>query len=185
MNRLAARLLPVLAVLASAAPLALAAPATHPPYAPDSTGYAVFLVRHAEKNPHPPGGDSGLSQPGVARAGALARALREAGVAAVYASPFGRSQETARPLAQAIGDSARTYDAHDLEALAARILSRHRGQTVVVVGHSDTISPTLEALSGRGLEHEEPVGYDRLYLLLLRGDGTSRLLRLRYGDPAG
>jgi phosphohistidine phosphatase SixA len=159
-----------------------APPTTLPAFAPDSTGLAVFLVRHAEKNPHPPGGDAGLAEAGRARARVLARVLRDAGVAAVYASPFGRAQETARPLAQGLGDSVRTYDAHDPEGLAARLLRDHRGQAVAVVGHSDTIAPTLEALCGRGLEEGESVDYDRLYLLWRGGDGASRLWRLRYGE---
>ncbi len=181
-SKLLALLLPIISwgvCHAAAAPLS-----TFPVFSADTTTTVVLLVRHAEKNPHPPGGDAGLSEQGLARALDLARALREAGVSAVFVSPFGRARETAAPLARALGDSVRTYDAHDLESLAARIQRQHRGRTVLVVGHSDTLSPTLDALSGRGLPEGEAVDYDKLYVLILNPDTSSRLLRLRYGAPA-
>lgn len=160
-------------------------PAAAAPGSPaDTTVTTVLLVRHAEKNAHAPGGDAGLSMKGMQRARELARALRDAGVDAVYASQFPRARLTAEPLARALADSVRVYDANDLEALAARIRSGHRGQTVLVVGHSDTVAQTIECLTGQRLPEDEAVAYDKLYLLILGPGGANRLLRLRYGAPA-
>jgi hypothetical protein len=44
----------------------------------DSTYTTVILVRHAEKNPHPAGGDAGLNTQGLLRARELARTLEGA-----------------------------------------------------------------------------------------------------------
>jgi hypothetical protein len=51
----------------------------------------------------------------------------------------------------------------------------------VVVGHGDTIGPTIEALTGRALGKPEPAPYDGMWVLTLRDGGGYRLLRMRYG----
>jgi len=163
----------VLALLLFAAPAFAAAP--------DTTLSTVILVRHAEKNEHPSGGDAGLNTKGLVRARELARALEGAGVRAVYASQYGRTRLTAEPLATAIGDSVRTYDANRLDALARRVLADGKGRTVVIVGHGDTVGPTIEALTGTALGKPEPAPYDRMWILTLGPTGAFRVVRLRYG----
>ena len=151
---------------------------------PDTTLSTVILVRHAEKNEHPPGGDAGLATKGLVRAQELARVLEGAGVRAVYASQFGRTRMTAAPLATAIGDSVRTYDANKLDALARRVLLEGKGGTVVIVGHGDTIGGTIEALTGTALGKDEPAPYDQMWVLTLGPGKAFRVVRLRYGAPA-
>ncbi len=158
------------------APSAIPSPA-------DTTATTIFFIRHAEKNPHPVGGDSGLNTRGLVRAQVLTHVLRDAGVTEIYSSQFGRSRLTVEPLAQAMGDSVRIYDANDLPGLAARLRSLATGTTVLVVGHSDTIPQTIEELIGRRPPEGEPVDYDRMYVLTLNADGSHRLLHLRYGAP--
>jgi broad specificity phosphatase PhoE len=159
--------------------LLLAAPAFAA--APDTTLSTVILVRHAEKNEHPPGGDAGLNTKGIVRARDLARTLEGAGVRAVYASQYGRTRMTAAPLAEAIGDSVRTYDANHLDALARRVLAEGKGGTVVIVGHGDTVGPTIEALTGTALGKDEAAPYDRMWVLTLGPGGSFKVVRLRYG----
>ena len=174
------------AILACALVLCCARPRASDaaPVVADSTVSTIFLVRHAEKNPHPAGGDAGLNTKGLLRARALARVLGDAGVTAVYASQFGRARLTGEPLAQAIGDSVRVYDANHLEDLARRVRAEGHGRKVLIVGHGDTIGPTIEALIGTALGKDEPAPYDRLWILTLREGGAWHLLRLRYGAPA-
>jgi broad specificity phosphatase PhoE len=164
------------AVVATPVPVAVA------PAFPVAT--TVILVRHAEKNPHPSGGDAGLSTKGIVRAQALARTLADAGVTAIYASQFGRARLTGEPLAQAIGDSVRTYDANHIDALVQRVREEGRGRTVLIIGHSDTIGETYADLTGEALPKDENYAYDRLYIVTFAPDGTHRLVRLRYGAPA-
>ena len=150
--------------------------------APDTTAVStVIFVRHAEKNEHPPGGDAGLTTKGLLRAKELARVLEGARVRAVYASQYGRTQMTAAPLAAAIGDSVRVYDANHLEVLAKRVLAEGKGSTVVIVGHADTIQPTIEQLIGTTLGANEAAPYDRMWILTLGPGETWKLVRLRYG----
>jgi broad specificity phosphatase PhoE len=161
----------------------LSASAVHAHDAPPSArATTVILVRHAEKNEHPPGGDAGLSTSGLVRAQALARTLQDSGVDAIFASRYPRARLTAEPLGKALGDSVRIYDPNDLPALAKAIREDLPGRTVLVVGHSDTIAPTIAELGGPALAKGETVAYDRLYVLTLDPPAEPRLLRLAYGD---
>jgi broad specificity phosphatase PhoE len=174
------RTLALLALLVAAAGPAHAAAAAR-----DTTALStVVLVRHAEKNEHPPGGDAGLDTKGLLRARELARVFEGAGVRAVYTSQYGRARLTGEPLARAIGDSVRVYDANRLEDLAKRVRAEGKGGTVVIVGHGDTIQPTIEALVGTTLDAKEAAPYDRMWILTLGPGASWKLVRLRYGAEA-
>ena len=136
----------------------------------------IVVVRHAEKVDD--GTDPPLSTAGVARAEALARALRDLPVAAVYTSPFRRTAATVAPLCAARGLGPTTVTAADARGLAAR-LREHAGQTVVVCGHSNTVPDILRAL---GIAEAPAIAdheYDRLFVVTL-GNGDPSLLSLRY-----
>src|SRR5205809_7384909 len=70
----------------------------------------VILVRHAEKNIEPNNPDPDLSPAGQARAQELVRMLGAAGVNAIYATNFKRTQQTVKPLADKLGVPATLVD---------------------------------------------------------------------------
>lgn len=148
----------------------------------------VLVVRHAEKlvaaADAAPVEDPPLTAAGEARAAALADALADARVAAIYSTPFRRTRATAAPLAARAGVEIISY-APDTPAieLAGRVLREHRGRTVLVVGHSNTVPDIVEAFSGTRVEAIEDAMYGRLYVVSVDGAGTGRLLRL--GFPPG
>ena len=162
-----------------------AAHSAHAATGRDTTATTVILVRHAEKVAHAPGGDSGLDPKGVVRAQELKRALADAGIKAVYASQFPRARLTAEPLARELRDSVRTYDPNRNDLLAARIHREHRGQTILVVGHTDSIAEFFEQLTGARLAEGSAIAYDRMFVINLLADGRHTLARLRYGGPSG
>ncbi len=116
----------------------------------------IFLVRHAEKAGEPTDRDPELSEAGRERAAALARVLGDANIAAIYSTPFIRTEKTAAPLAEklslevTITPITRTFVAD----LVATLQSQHAGETVLVVGHSNTVPQTITAL-GVPLENLE------------------------------
>lgn len=172
--------------------LALALAATvlagcgRPAAAPGAATTLIF-VRHAEKAEATE--DAPLSTAGKKRAQALVLALAAAGIEAIYAPPARHAQETARPLARRLDlpVSVSRIDPERLEeearSFALRLVARHPGQTVLVVGHAEAIPPMVEALTARPIEPLETEAYDPLFVVTLPPEGRARLLRARYGPP--
>jgi len=143
----------------------------------------VVIVRHAEKADDGTR-DPALSDRGQARAGALAAVLRDAGVGAVYATQFQRTQATVAPLAAQAGVRVEVVDAGQSEALAATIRARHLGQVVLVAAHSNTVPRLIAALGGPTLADLAEGAFDDLFVVTLAGDGPARVLHLKYAAPA-
>lgn len=106
----------------------------------------LIFVRHAEKmddgtrNPH-------LNEEGKARAARLANILlKEHDITAVYSTPFYRTLETAFPIADSLGLNIQEYGLDDPKALVQSIINENKGETALIVGHSNT-TPLLVNLS--------------------------------------
>ena len=147
----------------------------------------VIFVRHAEKA-MVPADDPGLSPAGERRVAELTRQLRDAdvvaGIDAVYSTPFRRTEETARPIADALGLPINSYDAADTEAIMELIVKKHKGKIILVVGHSNTL-PLLMANMGAS-KKVPPIAeneYDNIYLVSIPWFGKTKTIRLRYGEP--
>src|SRR6266545_7010650 len=63
----------------------------------------IILVRHAEKIIDPNNNDVDLSEAGQQRAQEIARMFGDAGINAIYATQYKRTQETVKPLADKLG----------------------------------------------------------------------------------
>jgi broad specificity phosphatase PhoE len=144
----------------------------------------VVIVRHAEKAAEPRN-DPPLTPVGVQRAQALAAMLRDADVAVVMHTPTTRTRETARPVAERFGLTPQVLPLGPMPVHAAAVaeaVRRHPGRTIVVVGHSNTIMPYVEALGGPKRSELCDHQYDGLYTVILDGAGA-RLVEGRYGPP--
>lgn len=161
-----------LALLASL--LGAVAPAAPP--APVAAGDTIYVVvRHAQKAT---GDDPPLTAEGEVDARALADALADAGVRAIYATPYRRTQATAAPLAARTGVAVTRYEPGDAPATAAAIRAAAHGGTVVIVGHSNTVPVLVEALSGVAVAPMPETDYTRMYVVVVGAGGRARLLRL-------
>jgi len=128
-----------------------------------------------------------LSPAGQARAAELARQLTDAdvvaGIDAVFSTPYRRTVETARPVADALDLEVTLYDPMDNEAVLARILKEHKGKIILLVGHSNTV-PTL--IADLGASKNVPAiaesEYDNIYLVSIPWFGKTKTIRLRYGE---
>ena len=163
--------------------LALAMPATVPATPHDAT--VVVVVRHAEKATDDPR-DPSLTPAGTARAQTLAQRLEGAGLDAVYATQYRRTQLTAAPAAKQAGldvtvrpaDAANAASyapdlARDLRALPA-------GSTALVVGHSNTVPGIVSAISGQPAAPMPETEYDRYTVIVLDADGRARVFTSTY-----
>jgi broad specificity phosphatase PhoE len=147
----------------------------------------VIFVRHAEKATLP-ADDPALSPAGQRRAAELRRQLVDAdvvaGIDAVYTTPYRRTEETARPVAEALGIPLSSYDAADTETIMEQIVRDHKGKIVLVVGHSNTV-PALIGNMGASKKVPEIAEneYDNIYLVSIPWFGKTKTIRLRYGEP--
>ena len=140
----------------------------------------VFVVRHAERADQVAGAtaatDPDLSAAGRARAESLAAWLTDAGVTAIFVTPYKRSQQTADPLAKARGLTPVAVGPRDLDALAQKV--RAAGGNVLVVGHSNTVPNLLKALGIETAIEIAETEYDNLFVVTL-GERPA-MVRLRY-----
>ncbi|MCW4470770.1 histidine phosphatase family protein [Flavobacterium sp. MFBS3-15] len=95
----------------------------------------IYLIRHAEKadmsaNTH-------LSEAGKKRAQKWAQYFAGKGISAVYATPYNRTRETAQPLADVQKLQVTEYGPREMDLIT--LAKQHHNQSVVVVGHSNTI----------------------------------------------
>lgn len=147
----------------------------------------VIFVRHAEKAAIP-ADDPGLSAAGKQRAAELARQLVDAdvvaGVDAIYSTPFRRTEETAQPVATALGLPITSYEAANTETIMDEIVRTHKGKIILVVGHSNTVPEMIGNMGASkkvpGIDENE---YDNLYVVSIPWFGKTKTIRLRYGVP--
>jgi broad specificity phosphatase PhoE len=142
----------------------------------------VILVRHAEKASQP-ADDPPLTAAGEARARDLWNAIKDAGVTAVITTQFARTQATAQPSVAATHvtpEIVRTTGPNHAQDVAAAV-RKHAGQTVLVVGHSNTIPSIIEALGAPRPPAICDPEYDNLYVVTMAADGKVGLIRSTFG----
>jgi broad specificity phosphatase PhoE len=167
--------------LAAIVVLAIAAPA--------AAQHTVILVRHAERadgGAGTPGGRTGsmtgapadplLSAAGEARATRLAAMLLDAGIKGIFTSEFRRTQDTARPLAAKLGLQIQVVTAKDATGLAAKIKAAHARDTVLIVGHSNTVPELIKVFGGPEVKIADD-DYTGIYVLT---PSTGALTLIRY-----
>jgi broad specificity phosphatase PhoE len=153
---------------------------------PESTAVTqVFIVRHAEKDLTPGLADPGLTPEGQLRAEALRDTLRKYPVAALYTTDTVRTRTTLAPLAASLKLEPRVYDTKQLAQLAQRLREQHRGQTIVVVGHANTLLSLIDALGApRPVPTLSDADYDYLFEVTLPAKGPASARASHYGAPA-
>lgn len=144
---------------------------------------AVFVVRHAERadGGTSPAGmtappDPDLSDTGRNRAQSLAVALKDAGITAIFVTEFRRTQQTAAPLAKALGLQPTIVAAKEIGTLVEKV--KASTGNVLVVGHSNTVPEVIAGLGAGKTVKMTDNDFDNLFIVT-RGDAPS-LLRLHF-----
>ena len=143
---------------------------------------AVILVRHAELQgaAMAPAKDLQLSEAGEARAKQLSSILKESGVGAIYVTDFVRTSKTAEVLSRELNRQLTVVPKGDPKELVERLRKDHGGETVLMVGHTDTLPGLLKALGHPADIKIEPQDYSNMFVVIPKSEGTPTLLRLRY-----
>ena len=134
----------------------------------------MIFVRHAERADGGAGAQTGamsnapadpsLSAAGEARAARLATILVDAGIKAIFTTEFKRTQETAKLLASKLGISIQVVPSKDTATLVSKIKAAHSRDTVLVIGHSNTIPDLIRAFGGPEVKIADD-DYSGIYLL--------------------
>ncbi len=147
----------------------------------------VMVFRHAEKAADQ-GRDPSLTEAGQQRAETLLDVAGDAGVTAIFSSQFKRTQETVAPLAEHLGITVTTLEISGANmatypaTLAKTILTQHRGETVAVVNHSNTVPLIVEALGGVPMDEITEEEYDDYVIVIIPASGPVRTIRAAYGQ---
>ena len=151
----------------------------------------VFLIRHAEREQEPRQ-DPPLSKDGVARSQALARLLGSAGIRAILTSQYTRTKQTAEPLATKLGltvaaftlkispSNPRQIAAESTAEVTNKILERS-GESVLVVGHSNSIPDVIKMLGGDVVPAIDERKFDDLFIVTVYAKGKAKVVQLKYG----
>jgi broad specificity phosphatase PhoE len=140
----------------------------------------LFLVRHAEKAGNVLS-DPALTPAGAARADELAYTLKHVKIDAIYSTPFIRTKHTVLPIAKEKGLEIKLYKPNDKDFLK-KILQAFPGETVLIVGHSNTIPRLANELAGQSdFSDLDDATYDNLFIACVPTEGKAVVLRMRFG----
>ena len=141
----------------------------------------VILVRHAEKKIEPNNPDPDLTPEGVERALEIARVFGDAGINAIYATQYKRTQQTVKPLADCTAVPITLLDSKQTDQLVERIQTELRGKTVFVAGHNNTVPAIVSTLTGETYPPIPETEYDNLFIVTIYRFGKAKVLKLKYG----
>jgi broad specificity phosphatase PhoE len=121
-----------------------------------------------------------LNTAGKVRAKKLIHVVGQSGIKAIYRSHFVRARETAQPLATYLGLSPIEIDG--ALPIKNHILSNHTGQTVLVIGHSDTVPDIIRRLGAGSVPVIDVAEFDHLFVVNVFSPNRATLTRLKYGN---
>ena len=144
----------------------------------------VILVRHAEKVIDPNNPDVDLSPAGQARAQEIVRMFGDAGINAIYATQYKRTQQSVKPLADKLGLPVNQVNSKNTVELINQIKSQHSGQLIFIAGHNSTVPEIIAALGGPQYPVIPETEYDNLYVVTVYRTGKAKVVKMRYGAPS-
>jgi phosphohistidine phosphatase SixA len=152
----------------------------------------VYLVRHAERADEPRQ-DPPLTEKGTARAEELVRVLGNANIKAVITSQFSRTKLTAEPFAKQANvaitsislslspSDPRIISEQSTAEVANKILERG-GESVLVIGHSNSIPDVIKKLGGDVSPAIDEKKFDDLFVVTVYARGKAKVAHMKYGS---
>lgn len=139
----------------------------------------IYLLRHAEKA-NDGTADPGLSEAGKERAKRLGEYFRDKDVSNYYSTNYKRASETASTIVA----NAKFHQSADLNTINIGfkkydpmtfslndVAQKHKGESIVIVGHSNTIPTLVNNLIGeRKYPDMQESEFGNLYIIKITGD---------------
>jgi phosphohistidine phosphatase SixA len=103
----------------------------------------IYIVRHAEKGTEP-ANNPPLTSEGKQRAEALKQLLKDKNIQVIFSTPTARTMETAKPLSNLVNVPIQFYNNDTMAVFLQKAIDLKKN--VLIVAHSNTILPMLDAL---------------------------------------
>ncbi len=143
----------------------------------------IYLVRHAEKITIDPNNkDPLLTERGQQRSNDLVNKLKKNKLSAIYSTDFQRTKLTVKPIADKQGLPIKIYDPKQIKSFVNTILQENKGGKILIVGHSNTVLETIEAMSTtRPIAEIKDQEYDYFFTVKIAKEGTATVKMEHYG----
>jgi Histidine phosphatase superfamily (branch 1) len=139
----------------------------------------VILIRHAERD-----NLFVITAEGRERAKALVDAVGDMEIAAIYSPDLERNLDTVKPLADHLRIDitlAPRFSESTIEKIVTAILTRHRGEVVLLVGNgSGNLRALHQRLGGTG---DGPYQYGDMFLYTIPNHSPVEVKKSNYGSP--
>ncbi|HUS00292.1 MAG TPA: histidine phosphatase family protein [Chitinophagaceae bacterium] len=138
----------------------------------------IYIVRHAEKGTEP-ANNPPLTNEGKQRAETLKQLLKDKNIQAIYSTPTARTTETAKPLSDAINVPIQFYTNDTMAVFLQKVIDRKKN--VLIVAHSNTILPMLDALHLAHNTTNIPDNvYTNVFIIKAKGNKTAIVTETTY-----
>ncbi len=138
----------------------------------------VILIRHVERDNF-----FIVTPAGHQRAKALIAAVTEMNITAIYSPDLERNLDTVRPLAKHLNIAITLvprFNEKTIDEIVSDIISKHRRETVLIVGNgSGNLRILHQKLGGKG---EGPYQYGEMFLYTIPDQGPIEVKKSRYGS---
>ncbi len=146
----------------------------------ESNQTQIYILRHTEKIDNSE--DPGLSIAGEKRAAYWRKVLQYIQFDQILATNYKRNSETASIIAQGFNTKIEFYHPMSFEVL--EFIAKVKGQTVLIIGHSNTIPDMANRILGESiydpLSHKD---YNKLILITINEDGSTSSTTLHIEVP--
>jgi broad specificity phosphatase PhoE len=147
---------------------------------PGVSAATIILVRHAERISGM-SADALLSPAGEERARQLSDVLKDAKIQRIYVTEVRRTQQTAQPIALRLHLKPIVVLKKDIDGLASQLRMAGENETVLVVGHADTVPLIIEGLGAGTIPAFRDAEYDRMTVVFVDSKGKAQVVTVRYG----
>lgn len=140
----------------------------------------VWIVRHAEKDTaFATRANPALNAMGKQRAVDLAAYLKKTPIALIYSTDTKRTRQTAEHFKAPL----EIYNPSNLANLATQLVENNKGKTILLVGHSNTVLETIEALGGqRPVKALSDEDYDYIFKVEIESNKPAKVQTYQFGQ---
>ena len=137
----------------------------------DSKVSSFYFIRHAEKDTsNPADRDPDLVMEGVLRAARWSSIFNRIDFDIIYTTDYKRTRNTALPIAEQKKLPLTFYSPNGFDSVD--FLKNNFGKTVLIVGHSNTVPPMVNALIGeKQYKQIKETNYTNLYIINITESG--------------